>query len=232
LRLRTRCCRLGSQVGAEQLEVRHLGILLRKARGSPGERGPQGLQRAPDINLAADERRLGGAPVRQILGKGNRASRRVSRSRKKKRYARNRYLEDSGNVSAENLQRRPKRPHRRLCTPAELAPGLVLLLIIENEDRIRGLAGPESEQRAPGLGAPPRSNEAVTRLGELRVHAHLFWDLGRRRISHPDAGGNWTPFDRDGGNLGGGRRRHDRHNRRTQGRVSVSRLLNHDRRLG
>jgi hypothetical protein len=73
LRLRARCCRLGSQVGAEQLEVRYLGILLRKARGSPDEREPQGSQRAPDIDLAADERRLGGAPVRQILGKGNRA---------------------------------------------------------------------------------------------------------------------------------------------------------------
>jgi hypothetical protein len=37
LRLRARCCRLGSQVGAEQLKVRYLGILLRKARSSPGE---------------------------------------------------------------------------------------------------------------------------------------------------------------------------------------------------
>jgi hypothetical protein len=57
---------------------------LRKARGSPGERGPQGSQRAPDIDLAADERRLGGAPIRQILGEGNRASRRTPRSRKGK----------------------------------------------------------------------------------------------------------------------------------------------------
>ena len=174
MRLRTRCCRLGSQVGAEQLEVRYLGILLRKARGSPGERGPQGSQRAPDIDLAADERRLGGAPVRQILGKGNRASRRVSRPQKEKRYARNRYLEDFGDVSAENLQRRPERPHRCLCALAELTPGLVLLLIIENEDGVRGLAGPESEQRAPGLGAPPHSDEAATRLDGSRVHAHLF----------------------------------------------------------
>jgi hypothetical protein len=64
-----RCCCLGSQVSAEQLEVHYLGTLLREARSSPGERGPQGSQRAPDIDLAADERRLGGAPIRQILGK-------------------------------------------------------------------------------------------------------------------------------------------------------------------
>ena len=54
-RFRARRYRLGSQVGAEQLEVRYLGTLLRKARSSPGERGPQGSQRAPDIDLAADE---------------------------------------------------------------------------------------------------------------------------------------------------------------------------------
>jgi hypothetical protein len=47
---------LGSQVGAEQPEVRYLGTLLRKARSSPGERGPQGSQRAPDVDLTADER--------------------------------------------------------------------------------------------------------------------------------------------------------------------------------
>jgi hypothetical protein len=56
LRFCARRGRLGSQVSAEQLEVRYLGILLRKARSSPGERGPQGSQRAPDVDLAADER--------------------------------------------------------------------------------------------------------------------------------------------------------------------------------
>jgi hypothetical protein len=81
--LRARRCRLGSQVSAEQLEVRYLGTLLRKARGGPGERGPQGPQRTPDIDFAADERRLGGAPTRQILRKGSGASRRTPRSQKK-----------------------------------------------------------------------------------------------------------------------------------------------------
>jgi hypothetical protein len=36
-RLRARRCRLGSQVSTEQLEVRYLDTLLRKARSSPGE---------------------------------------------------------------------------------------------------------------------------------------------------------------------------------------------------
>jgi hypothetical protein len=58
-----RCC-LCSQIGAEQPKVRHLSALLGEACGSPGERGPQGSQRAPDIDLVADERRLGGAQIR------------------------------------------------------------------------------------------------------------------------------------------------------------------------
>jgi hypothetical protein len=70
-------CRLCSQIGAEQPKVRHLGALLGEARGSPGKRGPQGSQRAPDIDLAADERRLGGAQIRQILREGSRASQRT-----------------------------------------------------------------------------------------------------------------------------------------------------------
>jgi hypothetical protein len=65
---------------AHKIEVNSLLFLVynleyyRKARSSPGERSPQGSQRALDIDLAADERRLGGAPIRQILGEGNRAS--------------------------------------------------------------------------------------------------------------------------------------------------------------
>jgi hypothetical protein len=83
-RLRARRCRLGSQIGAEKLKVRDLGTLLREARSSPGERGPQGSQRAPDVDLAADERRLGGAPIRQILREGGGASRKTPWSQKKK----------------------------------------------------------------------------------------------------------------------------------------------------
>jgi hypothetical protein len=54
-RLRACRCRLGSQISVEQPKVRRLGTLLREARSSPGERGPQGSQRAPDVDLVADE---------------------------------------------------------------------------------------------------------------------------------------------------------------------------------
>jgi hypothetical protein len=49
-------CRLCSQIGAEQPKIRLLGALLGEARSSPGERGPQGSQRALDIDLVANER--------------------------------------------------------------------------------------------------------------------------------------------------------------------------------
>jgi hypothetical protein len=86
-RLRACRCRLGSQIGAEQPKVRRLGALLREARSSPGERGPQGSQRAPDVDLAADERRLGGAQIRQILREGSGTSRKDALVTKEKRYA-------------------------------------------------------------------------------------------------------------------------------------------------
>jgi hypothetical protein len=69
--------RLRSQIGTEQPKVRHLGTLLGEARGSTGKCGPQGPQRTPDINLAADERRLGGAQIRQILREGSGVSQRT-----------------------------------------------------------------------------------------------------------------------------------------------------------
>jgi hypothetical protein len=75
-------CRLGSQIGAEQPKVRHLGALLREARSSPGERGPQGSQRALDVDLVADERRLG-AQIHQILREGSGASQKTPWSQKK-----------------------------------------------------------------------------------------------------------------------------------------------------
>jgi hypothetical protein len=71
------CCCLCSQIGTEQPKVRHLGALLGEARGSPDKRGPKGPQRTPDIDLAADERRLGGTQIRQILREGSGASQRT-----------------------------------------------------------------------------------------------------------------------------------------------------------
>jgi hypothetical protein len=73
-------------------------------------------------------------------------------------------------VPAENLQRRPKRPHRCFGTLAELIPGLVLPFIVENEDGIRGLTGPKPEQLAPALGALPHSDEAAARQDGSRLH--------------------------------------------------------------
>jgi hypothetical protein len=67
-----RCLR--SQIDAEQPKVRHLGAPLGEALGSLDKRGPQEPQRTPDIGLAADERRLGGAQIRQILRKGSETS--------------------------------------------------------------------------------------------------------------------------------------------------------------
>jgi hypothetical protein len=55
---------LRSQIDTEQPKVRHLGAPLGEALGSPGKRGPQEPQQTPDIGLAADERRLGGAQIR------------------------------------------------------------------------------------------------------------------------------------------------------------------------
>jgi hypothetical protein len=80
-------CRLGSQISAKQPKVRRLGALLREAHSGPGERGPQGSQRAPDVDLAADERRLGGAQIRQILREGSGTSRKDALVTKEKRYA-------------------------------------------------------------------------------------------------------------------------------------------------
>jgi hypothetical protein len=79
LLLRLCACRrcLRSQIDTEQPKVRHLGAPLGEALGSLVKRGPQEPQRTPDIGLAVDERRLGGAQIRQILRKGNGASQRT-----------------------------------------------------------------------------------------------------------------------------------------------------------
>jgi hypothetical protein len=79
LPLRLCACRrrLRSQIDTEQPKVCHLGAPLGEALGSLVKRGPQEPQRTPDIGLAADERQLGGAQIRQILRKGSGASQRT-----------------------------------------------------------------------------------------------------------------------------------------------------------
>jgi hypothetical protein len=61
--LRLCTCRrcLHPQLITEQPKVRRLGAPLGEALGSLGKHGPQEPQRTPDVGLAADERRLGGA---------------------------------------------------------------------------------------------------------------------------------------------------------------------------
>jgi hypothetical protein len=230
LRLRARCCRLGSQVGAEQLEVRYLGILLREARGSPGERGPQGSQRAPDTDLAANERRLGGAPIRQILGEGDGASRRTPRSQKGKGMPETvtwRILgtslqrtssDDRSDPTVASARSRSSSQDWSSCSSSRTKTG-------SEASRVRNRSN-------WGLGAPPHSDEAAARLDGLRVHARLFRDTGCRRVSHPDAGSNRPLSDGDGGDFGGGRRQHGRHDKRAWDHVSASRLPYHDGRLG
>jgi hypothetical protein len=77
--LRLCACRrcLHPQLVIEQPKVRCLGAPLGEAFGSLGKRDPQEPQRTPDVGLSADERRLGGAQIRQILRKGSRASQRM-----------------------------------------------------------------------------------------------------------------------------------------------------------
>jgi hypothetical protein len=58
-----RCC-LHPQLITEQLKVRRLSAPLGEALGSLSKRGPQEPQRTPDVGLATDERRLGGAQIR------------------------------------------------------------------------------------------------------------------------------------------------------------------------
>jgi hypothetical protein len=136
-----------------------------------------------------------------------------------------------GTSLQKNLQRRPERPHRCFGTLAELVPGLVLPFIVENEDGIRGLTGPEPEQLAPALGAPPHSNKAAARRGGSRLHATLFRGTERRRISRLNVGSNRSLSDWDGDDFSSGRRRHGRHIRWARGHVCVSRLPYHNGRL-
>jgi hypothetical protein len=148
-------------------KVRHLGAPLGEALGSPSMRGPQGPQRTPDIGLAADERRLGGAQIRQILRKGSGASQRMPWSHE--RYAWNRCLEDLGNVPAKDLQGWQKRPHRCLSTLTKPVPRLLLSLIIKNEEGIRSPTGPEPERLTPPVGTAPRGDEVAAPQDVLEI---------------------------------------------------------------
>jgi hypothetical protein len=92
--------------------------------------------------------------------------------------------------------------------------------------------GPESEQLAPGLGAPPHNDKAAARLGTLRVRTHLSRGFGRRRRGRPNVGGDRALSDRNGASCGSGRRRHGQHGWRARDRIGAGRLPGHDGHLG
>jgi hypothetical protein len=96
---------------------------------------------------------------------------------------------------------------------------------------IRGLTGPEPEQLAPALGAPPHSDEAAARRDGSRLHAPLFRGTEHRRISRLNVGSDRSLSDRDDDDFSSGRRRHGRHVRWARGHVRVSRLPYHNGRL-
>jgi hypothetical protein len=84
----------------------------------------------------------------------------------------------------------------------------------------------------PALGALPHSDEATARWDGSRLHTPLFRGTKRRRISRLNVGSNRSLSDWDDGDFGSGRRRHGRHVRWARDHVSVSRLPNHNGRLG
>jgi hypothetical protein len=58
----------------------------------------------------------------------------------------NPYLAVPGNVPGKDLHGQSKRPHRRLGMLAELIPRLLLPLIVEKKEELRGAAAPEPER--------------------------------------------------------------------------------------
>jgi hypothetical protein len=70
------------QLVAEQPKVSHLDAPLGKALIGLGKRDPLGSHRLPNVAFAADEQRLGGARVRELLRKESKVSQRMPWSQK------------------------------------------------------------------------------------------------------------------------------------------------------
>jgi hypothetical protein len=227
-RLRARRYRLGSQIGAEQSKVHHLGTLLREARSSPGKRGPQGLQRALDIDLAADERRLGGAPIRQILREGNGASRKAPWSRKRKGMPetvtwkilgtslQKTSSDDRSDPTVASAHSRSSSQDWSSRSSSRTKPG-------SEASRVRN----RSNWRRPS-----ELHRTATRLppgGTDRASTPpLFRGTERRRLRRLDVGSGRSLPDWDGGDFSSDRCRHRRHVRWARGHVRVSRHPHHD----
>jgi hypothetical protein len=218
-----RCC-LGSQIDAEQLKVRYLGTLLREARSSPSERGPQGSQRAPDIDLAADERRLGGAPVRQILREGSGASRKMPWSQKRKGMPET----VTWRILGTSLQKTSSVD--RSDPTVDSAHSRSSSQDWSSRSSSRTKTGFEAS-RVRNRSNWPHSDEAAAWRDGSRLHAPLFRGTERRRISRLNVGSDRSLSDGDGDDFSSGRRRHGQHVRWARGHVRVSCLPYHNGRL-
>jgi hypothetical protein len=223
-------CRLGSQIGAEQPKVRHLGALLREARSSPGERGPQGSQRAPDVDLVVDERRLGGAQIRQILREGSGASQKTPWSQKKvclKPLPGGVWGRPCRRPPATTGATPPLLRHTQGARPKTAPPA-------HRQERRRDPRPHGSGTRATGaaLGAPPRRDKDAARRDGSRFHAPLLRGTERRRLGHLSVGSNKSLPDWDGSGFSSNRCQHQRHVRWARGHVRASHLLQHDGHLG
>jgi hypothetical protein len=106
----------------------------------------------------------------------------------------------------------------------ELVPRLLLPLIVKNEEGILSLTGPEPEQLAPPLRAPPRGDKAAARWDGSSFHAPHLQGTERRRLGHLSVGGDRPLPDRDGS----GWRQHRRHVQWARGHVRASCLPKRD----
>jgi hypothetical protein len=112
----------------------------------------------------------------------------------------------------------------------ELVPRLLLPLIIKNEEGFRGLTGPEPEQLAPPLGAPPCRDKAAARRDGSRFRAPSFEapSSDASAVSASAATGRSTA---DGNGFGSSRRQRRRHVWWARGHGRASRLPQRDGRL-
>jgi hypothetical protein len=119
-------------------------------------------------------------------------------------------------------------PHRCFRKLAELVPRLLLPLIVKHEEGIRSPTGPELEQLAPPLEAPPRWDKAAARRDGSRFHAPLLRGTKRRRLGHLSIGGDRSLPDRDGNGFGSSWCQRRWHVWWARGHVRASRLPKRD----
>jgi hypothetical protein len=91
----------------------------------------------------------------------------------------NPYLENPGNVPGKDFHGRPKRPHRRLGILTETILRLLLHLIVEGEEGLRGVAAPEQERLpTPLIGIELHRDKAAAPQDRPRFCAPLHRGVG------------------------------------------------------